>query len=146
MWHQARKTEAGWLDITPLVDMVFLLIIFFLLSTTFIVSPGIRIDLPDASSQRIHKERKEITLSVDQSGAIYFNKDRVEPATLAARLAASAHEDSDTTVLIRSDKATGFGTVVELLDIVKQSGLRRIAIMTQKKKESAGGKDRPLEK
>jgi len=139
---RSKRAKGGSLDITPLVDLVFLLIIFFLLSTTFIVSPGIRIDLPTASSQKIHKEKKEITLSVDQAGVVYFNKDAIDPAALSSRLAASAQEDRDTTVLVRGDANTGFGRVVEVLDMVKQSGLHRIAIMTQKKKASATAEDR----
>jgi len=115
--------------------MVFLLIIFFLLSTTFIVSPGIRLDLPVASSQTVKKERKEITLSVDQSGVIYVNKDPVDAHSLLSTLLALAHEDRDTMVLIKGDRNTGYGLMVDILGIVKQSGLHRIAIVTQPKKD-----------
>lgn len=139
---RARRAKGGSLDITPLVDMVFLLIIFFLLSTTFIVTPGVRIDLPAGSSQKIHKERKEITLSIDQSGIVYLNKEPLDIATLTSRLAASAQEDRDTTVLIRGDTNTAFGQVVELLDTIKHAGLHRIAIMTQKKKVPAADEAR----
>jgi len=143
MWHQAKKTEGGGLDITPLVDMVFLLIIFFLLSTTFIVSPGIRLDLPVASSQTIQKERKEITLSVDTSGVIYMNKDPVDANSLLSNLLAWASEDRDTMVLIKGDRNTGYGLMVDILGTVKQSGLHRIAIVTQPKKDQLNGQDRP---
>jgi len=139
MWLRARKAKGGSLDITPLVDLVFLLIIFFLLSTTFNVFPGIRLDLPAASSQKIHKDKKEITLSVDQSGVIYLNKDPVDPGSLLSRLRTWAHDDRDATVLIRGDRSTGFGKMVDILGTVKQSGLHRIAIMTQPKKDQADG-------
>lgn len=141
MWMRAKKARGSSLDITPLVDLVFLLIIFFLLSTTFIVSPGIKIDLPQAISQKIHKESKEITLSVDQSGAVYLNKDPVDRDSLGSRLAGLAQEDLDTTVMIRGDRSTGFGQVVDVLGMVKQSGLHRIAIMTQPQKGPSGGQD-----
>jgi biopolymer transport protein ExbD len=141
MWLRAKKANGGSLDITPLVDLVFLLIIFFLLSTTFVVSPGIRIDLPQATSQKILKEKKEITVSVDQSGAVYLNKDLVDRNTLASRLAGLAQEDLDATVLIRGDRSAGFGQVVDLLGMVKQSGLHRIAIMTQPRKEPSEDQD-----
>lgn len=118
-----------------MVDLVFLLIIFFLLSTTFRVAPGIRIDLPEASSQKIKTERKEIILTVDSSGSIYVNKDLVEPEALSIRLAASAQADRDTTVLIKGDRNAGFGRMVDVLDRVKHAGLYRIAILTQKVKE-----------
>lgn len=135
MWMKTGKERGGALDVTPLVDLVFLLIIFFLLSTTFRVAPGIRIDLPEASSQKIRTERKEIILTVDGSGAIYLNKDPVEPEALSVRLAASAREDRDTTVLIKGDRNAGFGRMVDVLDRVKYAGLYRIAILTQKVKD-----------
>jgi biopolymer transport protein ExbD len=119
--------------------MVFLLIIFFLLSTTFNISPGIRLDLPEASSQKIHKEKKEITLSVDQSGMIYMNKDPVPQSSLLSQLMAWANEDRDITVLIKGDRNTGYGHMVDVLGTVKQAGLHRIAIMTQHKKDQADG-------
>lgn len=133
MWMKSKRRRGGMLDITPLVDLVFLLIIFFLLSTTFRVMPGIKIDLPEAHSQKIVKERSEITLSVNQSGSVYLDKSLVEPAVLSSKLAAVAQRDRDTTVYIRGDRAAGFGCVVDLLGTVKHSGLYRIAIMTQRK-------------
>lgn len=135
MWLKTGTPRGGSLDVTPLVDLVFLLIIFFLLSTTFRVSPGIRIDLPEASSQKIQTERKEIILTVDSTGTIYLNKDPVEPDALTLRLAASAREDRDTTVLIKGDRKAGFGRMVDVLDRVKHAGLYRIAILTQRVKD-----------
>ncbi len=135
MWLKDKESRPASPDITPLVDLVFLLIIFFLLSTTFRVSPGIRIDLPTASSQKIVQEKNEITLSVDQAGVIYLDKDRVDREQLPYRLAAAANKDRNTTVLIKGDRGAGFGHVVDLLGTVKDSGLHRIAIMTQRKKD-----------
>lgn len=146
MWHRPKKATGSSLDITPLVDLVFLLIIFFLLSTTFNIFPGIRLNLPVASSQKIHKERTEITLSVDQSGVIYLNKDPVDPTFLLPRLHELAREDRDTTVLIRGDREVGFGRMVDLLGTVKDAGLHRIAILTQPKKEQADGADSAQQK
>jgi biopolymer transport protein ExbD/biopolymer transport protein TolR len=142
MWHRARKTESGGPDITPLVDMVFLLIIFFLLSTTFIVSPGIRLDLPVASSQKIQKERKELTISVDHSGAVYVDKDPIDSSLLLSRLLAWAQEDRETMVLIKGDRNTGYGQMVDILGTVKQAGLHRIAIVTVPKKDGSDSPDR----
>jgi biopolymer transport protein ExbD len=137
MWVRNRKAKGEILDITPLVDLVFLLIIFFLLSTTFRVSPGIKIDLPSASSQKIQTEKKEVTVSVDKSGTVYVNKDAVDPASLLSRLMVCAQEDRDTTVLIKGDREAGFGRIVDLLDTVRQTGLHRIAIVTRNRNEPA---------
>lgn len=146
MWLKGKKTKGGSLDITPLVDLVFLLIIFFLLSTTFRVSPGIKIDLPSASSQKIHTEKKEIIVSVDKSGNVYVNKDAVDPASLLSRLMQSAQEDKDTTVLIKGDREAGFGRIVDLLDTVKQTGLHRIAIVTRNRNEAPAASEQAVTK
>ena len=74
MWNDRNKAEEPSLDMTPLVDVVFLLIVFFMLSTTFIVLPGIHVDLPRASSERITLEPDEIVLSVDKDGRMYFGE------------------------------------------------------------------------
>ena len=139
MWLRENRSKNTAPDITPLVDLVFLLIIFFLLSTTFRVSPGIRIDLPVASSQKINQEKEEINLSVDEKGTVYLNDTPVDPAVLTHRLAAKKQEDPNTTVLIRGDDSVGFGRVVSLLGTVKDSGLHRIAIMTKRKKDGKDG-------
>ncbi len=134
MWLSDKKTRSNVPDITPLVDLVFLLIIFFLLSTTFRVSPGIKVDLPTASSQKIVQEKKEINLSVDRAGVVYIDKEPVETGALTYRLAAAASADRDTAVLIRGDREAEYGVVVDVLGAVKDAGLHRIAIMTQRKK------------
>jgi len=139
MWSQKKTSRKNALDITPLVDMVFLLIIFFLLSTTFRVLPGVRIDLPEASSQRISQERKDVHLAVDQSGVVYLDSKPIEALALESRLLDLAHEEKDATVFIRGDRNTFFGSVVDLLGTVKKAGLHRIAIMTHPKKDSQDG-------
>lgn len=146
MWLKGKKAKGGLLDITPLVDLVFLLIIFFLLSTTFRVFPGIRIDLPSASSQKINAEKKEIIVSVDKAGTVYVNKDPVDPTGLISRLTASAQEDKDTTVLIKGDREAGFGRIVDLLDTVKHTGLHRIAIITRNRNDTTGAPEQAVTK
>ena len=78
MWTRRKHSENANLDMTPLVDIVFLLVVFFMLSTTFIVLPGIKIDLPEASSETVRLEKEEIVLSIEKGGEIYFNKERVD--------------------------------------------------------------------
>ncbi len=137
MWLKDRSQRNASPDITPLVDLVFLLIIFFLLSTTFRVSPGIRIDLPVASSQKVTHDKEEITLSVDKAGTVYLNKTPVDSHVLPHRLAAAAREAPDIMLLIRGDGEVAFSKIVDLLGTVKDCGLHRIAIMTKRKKDGA---------
>jgi biopolymer transport protein ExbD len=143
MRRRAKKSRNGPLDITPLVDLVFLLIIFFLLSTTFVVYPGIRVDLPHSISQKIHKDSKEISITVDQGGIVYLEREAVDTSSLGPRLAQSARERPDAVVLIRGDRGAGFGVVSDVLGVVKQAGLHRIAIMTRSQKGLSKDSDPP---
>lgn len=135
MWSQKKSTRSGSLDITPLVDLVFLLVIFFLLSTTFRVLPGIRVDLPTASSQKISQEKKDVVLAVNKAGEVFLDKEPIELLALEVRLRDLAQEDKERTIFIRGDRSTSFGSVVDLLATVKKTGLHRIAIMTHPKKD-----------
>jgi len=135
MWSHRKKPEESVLDMTPLVDVVFLLIIFFMLSTTFIMLPGIKVDLPKASSERVSIEREEVVISVDEQGAFYFNKDPVDDATMKERLRLAGTSNKDVQILLKGDAACNYGRVVELLDMVRACKLHRVAILTSKKKD-----------
>ncbi|MEW6138322.1 MAG: biopolymer transporter ExbD [Thermodesulfobacteriota bacterium] len=136
MWTRRKHAqEASGLDMTPLVDMVFLLIIFFMLSTTFIVLPGINVNLPKASAERITLENREIVVSVDERGAFYFNKDPVDDETMLARLRAAAASNKEARILVKGDTSCQYGRVVYLLDMVRKCELNRLAIITNSKKD-----------
>jgi biopolymer transport protein ExbD len=141
MWSHRKKTEESTLDMTPLVDVVFLLIIFFMLSTTFIVLPGIKVDLPKASSEKVTVEREEIVVSVDGQGAFYFNKDPIDDATMKARLRLAGTTNKDVQILLKGDAGCNYGRVVELLDMVRTCQLHRVAILTTRKKIDSKAQD-----
>ncbi len=124
---------------TPLVDVVFLLLIFFMLSTTFIVIPGIRLDLPRASSEQVEREPEEIVLSVDEQGKLYFGETQVDDAGMRSRLQATALGGKDTQVLLKGDAQCAYGRIVDVLEMVRKSSLHRIAIVTQSGKRQRAG-------
>ena len=71
MQFKAIKRETSGFDLTPLVDVVFLLLIFFMLSTTFIVAPGIKVKLPKSSSTEISREKKEVRVVMTTDDKIF---------------------------------------------------------------------------
>lgn len=134
MWVGKKQPEESTLDMTPLVDVVFLLIIFFMLSTTFIVLPGLKIDLPEAASEKIEIEMKKCVLSVDREGVLYFDEERVDRESMRQKLMEAAASDPGTLILLKGDRGCGYGRIVDLLDMVRQTGLNRIAIVTSTEK------------
>jgi biopolymer transport protein ExbD len=122
-------------DITPLVDVVFLLLIFFMLSTTFIVLPGLKINLPAAASEKIEVEPEKLVLSVDEEGTLYFDDELVDRDSMKRKLREAAASDRDVLILLKGDRQCVYGRIVDLLDMVHQTGLNRVAIVTSPEKE-----------
>jgi biopolymer transport protein TolR len=135
MWTHKRHTEESTLDMTPLVDVVFLLIVFFMLSTTFIILPGVRIDLPKASAEKITLEKNEVVLVVDKEGNFYFEDEKVTDKEMQDRLAAARQNNAEALVLIEGDRVCDYGRMVDLLGMVRDCGLNRIAIVTKDEKK-----------
>jgi biopolymer transport protein ExbD len=129
-FRKARREQVTP-DITPLVDCVFLLLIFFMLSTTFVVSPGIRINLPQATAEPVRHERQELRIKVDPAGALFLGDQRASPEDLEARFRDTARADRDTLVVIEADEDTPHRFVVDVMDRAKTSGLSRLAIATR---------------
>ena len=120
-------------DLTPMVDVVFLLLIFFMLSTTFIETPGIGIKLPESSSKREQKEPNELKAFIDSTGKLHLGETAITYEDLDQHLSQWDGDKKKTPFIIYADKETDHGSVVRLLDAAKKSGFKRLAIATEAK-------------
>ena len=128
-----RNTEPQ-VDMTPMVDCVFLLLIFFMISTSFIETPGLGIKLPEATRQTVDREPKEIKLYLDKEGNL-FEKDH--PLTLEQfkeRLQKLGREAGETTFLLMADREARHGRVVMLMDLAQSAGVGKLAIATEQRR------------
>lgn len=127
-----RRREPLELGLTPLIDVVFLLLIFFMVTTTFRKEAEFDITLPEAS-QTPAEQSDQLTVHVDASGRYRLNEQSL-PGTSVAALRAyleAAMESGEITVLtIRADAETPHQAVVRVMDAAGQAGLQRIAIAT----------------
>jgi len=121
------KSGAGaTLDLTPIVDVVFNLLIFFALSLNFAAtSGGINVKLPSASSAEPVKT-EQLTVNLTQAGQVYYNDKEINIDELAPKL--QEIEDKDSLIIIRADNTVAHGKVVEVMDIVKSEGFSKLAI------------------
>jgi len=127
-----RRTEIkkGQLDTTPLIDVVFLLLIFFMLTSNFVVQPGIRVSLPKAvSSEVIRSENLAVTLTGQD--LLYLNDEPITMQELVPRIRQAAQENK--TVLLKADTNASLGRVVEIWDLCRESGIPQINIATNQK-------------
>ncbi len=125
-----RSGEAGergvTLEMTPLIDMVFLLLIFFLVATTFHQTEReMQIALPNAAfAGPISTALREIVINVDAEGNIIVNGRIVEPQDLQRLIEESVAVNADQKVTVRGDRATPYANIVRVLDICKGAGVQ----------------------
>jgi len=122
-------------NLTPLIDVVFLLLIFFMVSTTFDTTSELKIELPEASAEKITKQQELLTIMIDPKGAFYINNHRLKN-TSAEQLLVELHrligENKDMPVVIQSDSQSPVQSLVTAMDVVGQIGLKHLSIATTK--------------
>ncbi len=128
-----REKASVALEITPLVDVVFLLLIFFLLTATYVKNPSLDINLPKASIKQTANHNKEIGIAVKQDGEIRYDNEDVSIEKLEGILSAAYSENKDAIIVIRADKKSQHGRVVEVMDLAKKVGFAKLAIAIQAK-------------
>ncbi len=120
-------------DVTPLIDVVFLLLIFFMLTTTFVSSPGIDVDLPKAAHSDSRIEASDIIVAVNGEGELIYQQKAVSLDELAALLEERARASKAATVIVQADENVHHGLVVQVMDAAKAAGFGKLAIATQEK-------------
>ena len=121
------------LEVTPLVDIVFLLLIFFLLTATYVKNPNLDISLPKASLNQVANHKKDLSVAVKASGELRYDNRDVSLEQLEGILRAEYAEKADSIVVIRADKDALHGRVVEVMDMAKQVGFAKLAVAIQGK-------------
>ena len=128
MQIRARKRKRPSINITSLIDVMFLLLVFFMVSTTFAEQPGIKLELPAASTAEPSK-LQPLVLTIDKKGKMFLNDSPVGEAELRSGLKAAAKPG--TTLVLKADKGVPYGYVIRAMDISRQSGVRRIVSLTE---------------
>ena len=136
MKFRLHRRSAVLPNLLPLIDVVLLLLIFFMISSTFVVQPGIQVNLPKSTIAE-RREPEDVTLILTREKALYLNDRRVTVPELWGRLVDMYRRQPDFMLVIKADRQVPHGSVVEVMDIAKQVGVRRLAIATRPKKQEA---------
>ena len=123
------------LGIAPLIDIIFLLLIFFMVTSHFDVASGVRIRLPKVDKKFFNQEEDKITLVINKSGGIYLKGKRVEMKILRKRLKNLVKDKDLVHLILQADKDVKHGRVVQVMDLAKSAGVHSIIIAARWKSE-----------
>ena len=118
------------LNLTSLIDVMFLLVIFFAVSTTFRVHPGLSVNLPRAQSERIAEDKKTMKAVLTEAGKIYLDNEEVARDDLFETLRRLQRKSKVSLFVLEADEDARHGQAVELMDAARQAGIPRLAIAT----------------
>ena len=123
------------LGIAPLIDIVFLLLIFFMVTSHFDVASGVRIRLPQSSRRILNQVEDKVTLVLDRSGKVYLKGLEINQETLRENLQEIVARQGVVRLVLQADKDVRHGRVVEIMDLAKAAGVHSIIIAAQWKSE-----------
>lgn len=130
--HTEQETSAANVNLTPLIDMVFILLIFFMVTASFTKESGIEVDRPSAQST-IRQEQASLIISINKEGEIWIDNNKVDIRSIRAHIEQLHAQNPEGTVIIMADKNALTGATVDVLDQVRLSGVSNVAIAASKK-------------
>ena len=120
------------INVTPLVDVVLVLLIIFMVTSSFIVHESIEVDLPRAANSKDKTPRSPVMITVDSEERLYLDGTAVSTEELLQRMRTAVAEDNTVRAIISADQRLSYGKVVRVIDMVKEAGIAKFALNIQK--------------
>jgi biopolymer transport protein ExbD len=136
MEFERRKRISTHLNIAPLIDVVFLLLVFFMLSSHFLRQPGIKISLPAASSAQQHAA-EDIVILISENNRLYLNENPVTLEALSGALKSVIAQSEGREVIVKADEKIDLGLAVRVMDIARGAQAEKLVISTRLKDDAA---------
>jgi biopolymer transport protein ExbD len=133
MQFEGRRRSSHIPNITPLIDIIFLLLVFFMLTSHFVQDDALNIQLPEASSGERLDEKKSIEVVINADGQWLYNEQALDMDALYLALQKDLSEREDKRIRIRGDKSSDLDHTVTLLDIARRAGATGVDIVTERK-------------
>ena len=130
--HTEHESSAANVNLTPLIDMVFILLIFFLVTASFTKESGIDVNRPTAQTA-VRQEQGNLIIAINKSGEIWIDNQMVDLRTIRAHIERLHAQNPEGTVIILADKESRTGTAVDVLDQVRLAGVSNVAIAAERK-------------
>jgi biopolymer transport protein ExbD len=135
-FHKTPEEEPD-ISIAPLIDIVFLLLIFFMVTSHFDIASGVQINLPEVAQRLLHEEKKtRVVLIVDKNSDTYLDGQKMDMEKLRENLARLTKEQEGLHLILQADKDVSHGKVVEIMDLAKSAGVQAIIIAARWKSDT----------
>jgi biopolymer transport protein ExbD len=124
------QQEESEINITPMLDVVFIMLIFFIVTASFVKEAGIDVNRPDAQTAEL-KEKANILIAITAQNQIFVDRRRVDPRAVRANIERLHAENPQGTVVIQADKEAKTETLIQVMDASRQAGVYDVAIAAQ---------------
>ncbi len=125
------RRAVGPIEVTALLNVIVLVGLFHYASSRFVLQPGVRVRLPEAPFADGAPYYGARVLTLAQGGLMFFNDERMTPATLGPALARAGREPADAPLLIEADEGTPYGTLMDVYALAAEAGIREVVLATR---------------
>ena len=136
---QDGDDEITGINVTPLVDIVLVLLIIFMVTANMIVRETVEVDLPRAANTKDKTVQGPVMLTMDKDAKIFFDGVEVEGVGLMAKMKDAVEKDKEVRAIISADQSLNYGKVMGLIDLVKEAGIAKFALNIQKEAKPPTG-------
>ncbi len=128
-----KRRKKIFINITSLIDVTFMMLLFFMITSSFLEQPGIKLELPTARTSA-HAEPQEYVLTIDKKGELFLNRQPVNLAGLEAEIRNALPKMKDSALVLKADQEISHGLVVRVMDMAKRGGIKKLIIGTKPEK------------
>ena len=126
-----QAEEESEINITPMLDVVFIMLIFFIVTASFVKESGIDVNKPDAQTAR-SQDKANILIAITESGEIWIDRHLVDPRAVRVIIERMHAENPQGTVVIQADKKSTTEVLIQVMDASRQAGVDNVAIAAQR--------------
>jgi biopolymer transport protein TolR len=127
---QQSGTTISQINVTPLVDVMLVLLVIFMV-TAPIIQQGVQVNLPQAKSGPIAGKEEQLVVSVNKNGSIFLNDTQMSATDLGLKLRAIRKLDADKEVILRADQDVRYGIVMRAIAEIKEAGIQKVGMVTR---------------
>ncbi len=129
--RRRNDDEETAIDMTPMLDIVFIMLIFFIVTTSFVKEAGVDINRPAASTGK-KTDSKSLVVAITKEGDVYIDGNQVDVQTVRPLVESLRAQDPESAVMVQADDASRTGALIKVMDQIRAAGVTNISVATQK--------------